>query len=188
MQGVCGYLSVVHCLQKPTKTGFFCFGAQLVLRLNSSYRDKEGACFSLAHVGRSTLVCQTIGVRDGGGGGSGGGGGWPPNSGRYDIYSGKRQNICSGPFGQNWVWPPKWMLARTPMCQTYLALIAVNTTSCYAQIILLSSSLFILSALFVEDVHDVIVSIAHRGRLNLLTCVLQFEPVIMFRKVDTSVF
>ena len=44
--------------------------------------------------------------------------------------------------------------------------------------------MFILSALFVEDVHDVIVSIAHRGRLNLLTCVLQLEPVLMFRKVD----
>ena len=79
------------------------------------------------------------------------------------------------------------MLARTPMCQTYLALMAVITTSCYALIIHLSSSLFILSALFVEDVHDVVVSIAHRGRLNLLTCVLQLEPVIMFRKVDTSV-
>ncbi|KAI0220197.1 hypothetical protein LSAT2_028293 [Lamellibrachia satsuma] len=34
-----------------------------------------------------------------------------------------------------------------------------------------------------QDIHDVILSIAHRGRLNLLTCLLQFEPVLMFRKM-----
>ncbi|KAK2191948.1 hypothetical protein NP493_42g09044 [Ridgeia piscesae] len=34
-----------------------------------------------------------------------------------------------------------------------------------------------------QNIHDVVISIAHRGRLNLLTCLLQLEPVLMFRKM-----
>ena len=33
------------------------------------------------------------------------------------------------------------------------------------------------------DIKDVIVCTAHRGRLNLLTCLLEFPPVLMFRKM-----
>ena len=34
-----------------------------------------------------------------------------------------------------------------------------------------------------DDIKDVLVCIAHRGRLNLLTCLMKYPPVVMFRKV-----
>jgi probable 2-oxoglutarate dehydrogenase E1 component DHKTD1 len=34
-----------------------------------------------------------------------------------------------------------------------------------------------------DDIHQIIICTAHRGRLNLLTGLLQYPPVQMFRKV-----
>ena len=44
------------------------------------------------------------------------------------------------------------------------------------------SSLAVL-CLSSEEIEDIVLCIAHRGRLNLLTCLLNFPPVEMFRKV-----
>lgn len=35
----------------------------------------------------------------------------------------------------------------------------------------------------VGDLTDVVICMPHRGRLNFLTCMLKFPPVIMFKKV-----
>jgi len=35
----------------------------------------------------------------------------------------------------------------------------------------------------VANIDDVVLGIAHRGRLNLLTCLLKYPPVVMFQKV-----
>jgi len=34
------------------------------------------------------------------------------------------------------------------------------------------------------NIDDVLIGIAHRGRLNLLVCLLKFPPVVMFQKVS----
>ena len=41
---------------------------------------------------------------------------------------------------------------------------------------------------FADGIKDVIVAIAHRGRLNLLTLLMKFPPVEMFRKVRANHF
>ena len=38
--------------------------------------------------------------------------------------------------------------------------------------------------IFIAGIKDVIIGIAHRGRLNLLTCLMKYPPVNMFRKVS----
>jgi len=42
--------------------------------------------------------------------------------------------------------------------------------------------------LFAANVEDVVIGIAHRGRLNLLVCLLQYPPVVMFQKVSSFIF
>ena len=38
--------------------------------------------------------------------------------------------------------------------------------------------------IFAANIDDVVIGIAHRGRLNLLTCLLKYPPVVMFQKVS----
>lgn len=44
-------------------------------------------------------------------------------------------------------------------------------------------SLALLIFLFIDGFKDVVLGMPHRGRLNLLTGMLQFPPVVMFRKM-----
>jgi len=39
----------------------------------------------------------------------------------------------------------------------------------------------------IANIDDVVLCIAHRGRLNLLTCLLKYPPVVMFQKVSSCI-
>ena len=41
----------------------------------------------------------------------------------------------------------------------------------------------VFSGLAKNDIEELVMGIAHRGRLNLMTCMLNLDPVLLFAKV-----